>query len=160
MRSQRNRFTRPKRRGAVAVEFAMIAPFLMATIVGLLELTRVYDVQNMLETAAREGARLAAMDRGDLLQPGQTSNTKLIQDVKNYLASMGIPPGDISVTIVDAENPSQPFDLDDPANELQLFKTHVCVPFSSVSFTPVSNSKDYTLSASITFRNGRAILTQ
>ena len=52
-----------KRLGAVAVEFAVVLPFLMAIVVGLTELTRVYDVQNLLETGAREGARFAAMDR-------------------------------------------------------------------------------------------------
>ena len=62
-----------KRRGAVAVEFALVLPFLIATIVGLIEITRAYDVQNLLETGAREGARFASMDRSGMLQEGETS---------------------------------------------------------------------------------------
>ena len=53
------------RRGAVAVEFAAVAPVLLAVVVGMLELSRVYTVQNTLETAAREGrpVRLARPHR-------------------------------------------------------------------------------------------------
>src|SRR5438128_1159234 len=36
------------RRGAVAVEFACVAPLLLAIIVGLMQLSRVYSVQNSL----------------------------------------------------------------------------------------------------------------
>jgi len=149
-----------KRRGAVAVEFALVLPFLLATVVGLIELTRAYDVQNLLETGAREGARFAAMDRTGMLQEGETSNQKLIQDVTNFMASSGVPADDVQVVIRDSANPEQPFDIDDPANDLALFEVEVSVPFSSVSLTPISPENDYTLSASITFRNGRSTLSQ
>ena len=149
-----------KRRGAVAVEFAVIVPFLVATVLGLIELTRAYDVQNLLETGAREGARFAAMERTDLLQDGQTSNQKLIQDVTNFMVSSGVPAGDVQVVIRDHACPECPFDLDDPANDLKLFEVEVSVPFSAVSYTPVSEANDYILSASITFRNGRATISQ
>src|SRR5688572_24701960 len=81
-----------ERRGAVAVEFAAIAPLLLAVVVGLIELTRVYSVQNTLETACREGASFAALDRTGMLAEGETANAKLAKDVKNYLATTGIDP--------------------------------------------------------------------
>ncbi|NOY28692.1 MAG: pilus assembly protein [Planctomycetes bacterium] len=149
-----------KRRGAVAVEFAVVLPFLLATVAGMIELTRAYDVQNLLETGAREGARFASMDRSGMLQEGETSNEKLISDVTNFMVSSGVPAGDVQVVIRDAANPEQPFDLDDPANDLALFEVEVNVPFSSVSLTPISEANDYTLSASITFRNGRATISE
>jgi len=149
-----------KRRGAVAVEFALVLPFLLATVVGLIELTRAYDVQNLLETGAREGARFAAMDRTGMLQEGENSNQKLIQDVTNFMASSGISASDVQVVIRDSASPGQTFDIDDPANDLALFEVEVSVPFSSVSLTPISPENDYTLSASITFRNGRSTLSQ
>ncbi len=149
-----------RRQGAVAVEFALVLPFLLATVMGLIELTRAYDVQNLLETGAREGARFAAMDRSGMLQEGESSNEKLIQDVTNLMASSGIPAGDVQVVIRDATNPELPFDLDDPENDLALFEVEVSVPFSSVSLTPISEANDYTMSASITFRNGRATISQ
>jgi len=148
------------RRAAVAVEFAVIAPVLLTIVVGLIELTRAYDAQNLLQTAAREGARFASMDRTDMLQSGQTANSKLVQDVTNFLASSGFPASAVNVNVVDANDPTQAFDLDDPANDLQLFQVEINVPFSEVSLTPISEASDYLMSASITFRNGRATLSQ
>ncbi len=150
----------PDRRGAVAVEFAFIAPMLLAIVLGLIELTRVYDAQYLLETAAREGARFASMDRDGMLGDGETSNSKLTTDVKSFLASAGIPQDSITVRILDHQDTSQTFDLDDPSNDLRLFDVEIEVPFSSVSYTPVSEAHDYHLTGSITFRNGRATLSQ
>lgn len=148
------------RRGAVAVEFAFVAPFLIGTALGLIELTRAYDAQNLLETAAREGARFASMDREGMLPEGQSTNTKLIQDVKKFLASSGLDLDDIEVSVRDAEDPESGFDLDDPANDLKLFTVEIEIPYSSVSYTPVNQAHDFAMKAAITFRNGRATLSQ
>lgn len=152
--------SQPTRRGAVAVEFAFVAPMLLAIVLGLIELTRVYDAQYLLQTAAREGARFAAMDRDGMLADGETANSKVTGDVKNFLASAGIPQDSIQVRILDHADPTQTFDLDDPNNDLRLFDVEIEVPFSSVSYTPVSEAHDYNLTGSITFRNGRATLSQ
>ena len=149
-----------RRRGAVAVEFAVIAPVLLTVIVSLIELVRVYEVQNTMEMACREGARFASLDRTDMLMEGQTANSKLIGDVQNFLKSSGISPSQAQVSVVKAGT-SQAFDLDDPANDLQLFQVKISVPYSAVSYTPIrSGSHDYNLSAALTFRNGRATLSQ
>ena len=148
------------RQGAVAVEFAFVAPVLIATAIGIIELSRAYDAQNLLETAAREGARFASMDREGMLQPGQSTNDKLVQDVKNFLASSGLDPSDIHVSVTHADDPQTTFDLDHPDNDLKLFKVEISVPYSSVSYTPVNPSNDYSMKASIVFRNGRATLSQ
>ena len=160
MRTWKNIPRQTNRQAAVAVEFAVVAPLLLSIVVGMIEMTRAYDAQNLLQTAAREGARFAAMDRTDMLQEGQTANGKLVQDVTNFLASAGLPAESIQVDVVDAENPSEAFDLDDPENDLELFRVDISVPFSAVSFTPISEAYDYMLFASITFRNGRATLAQ
>lgn len=136
-----------------------MAPILLAIVVGMLELSRVYTVQNTLETAAREGARFASLDRTGMLLEGQTSNQKLTADVKNYLASSGIPKTSITVQIVDAEHPETTFDLDDPDNDLKLFQIKIAVPYNKVSISPVKHYTAYDLSASLTFRNGRASLS-
>jgi Flp pilus assembly protein TadG len=147
------------RRGAVAVEFACVAPVLLAVTVGMLELSRVYTVQNTLETAAREGARFASLDRTGMLMNGQTANQKLINDVKNFLAATGIAKADITVQVVDAETGAT-FDLDDEDNDLKLFQIKIDVPYSKVSLSPVKHYHAYNLSAALTFRNGRATLSQ
>lgn len=156
----RSRKPHENRRGAVAVEFAVVLPFLMATFLGLVEMSRVYDSQNLLEMGVREGARLAAMDREGLLQGGQSANDKVIQDVANFLASAGVGADDIQVAVHAPGDPSQEFDLDDPQNDLELFEVTVSVPYSAVSYTPVSEVHDYTLTASIIFRNGRAVISE
>ncbi len=149
-----------RRRGAVAVEFAFIAPMLLAIALGMIELTRVFDAQYLLQSAAREGARFASMDRDGMLGEGESTNTKLANDVTNLLASSGIPAGNIQVNILDHTDPTQTFQLDDPTNNLKLFNVEITVPFSSVSFTPISAANDYGLTASVTFRNGRATVSQ
>jgi hypothetical protein len=90
---------------------------------------------------------------------GQTANQKLINDVKNFLASNGINKNDITVTVVDAESPSTTFDLDDEDNDLKLFVIQIDVPYSKVSISPVKHYTAYNLSAALTFRNGRASLS-
>ena len=79
-----------ERRGVVAVEFAIVAPILVAIVFGLIELGRAFEMQNLLEVAAREGARFASMDRDGLLDPGESATDKLIEDVKTFLDSNGI----------------------------------------------------------------------
>ena len=146
----------PTRKGAVAVEFAVVAPMLLAIVVGMLELNRIYDVQNVLDTAAREGARFAAMDRSGILQEGETANSKLTSDLMSLLASSGIPTAEVVISIIDPDNPGVEFDLDNPANDLRLFEVQIDLPYSAISFTPVSQTDDYMLTSSVTFRNGRA----
>jgi hypothetical protein len=156
----RKRRLRTGRRGAVAVEFAIVAPVLLAILMGMVELSRVFDVQNLLDTAVREGARLAAMDREGLLQDGQSANEKVTSDIKNFLASNGVPRDSVTVAIKDHENPNEDFDLDDPANDLKLFDVHVSVDASALGFGARALHDGSVLTGSITFRNGFATITE
>ena len=49
-------------RGAVAVEFALLAPVLVMVLLGILEFGRAYNAQIMLSSAAREGVRVMAIN--------------------------------------------------------------------------------------------------
>lgn len=156
----RNRAPQSDRRGAVAVEFAVIAPVLMAIAIGMIEVNRVYEAQNLLATAAREGARFASMDREGMLNEGQSANQKLADDIKTYLASNGIPRDSVQVRVKDHDNPSLDFDIDAPENDLRLFEVHVSANYSGVSYSPVAPGDDHSMSAKIVFRNGRATISQ
>jgi hypothetical protein len=148
------------RNGAVAVEFAIVAPILVAIVLGMVEMGRAFEMQNLLDVAAREGARFASMDREGMLADGQSSNQKLADDVKNFLASNGIPKDKITVEVKDHEDPTLDFDLDDPANDLKLFEVRIKVNFSEVSLRAVATGDDYALNGKVVFRNGRATISQ
>jgi Flp pilus assembly pilin Flp len=66
-------------RGAAAVEFALVLPFLLALIVGVVEVGRGWDAKLDLSGAAREGARAAATG-GDVLAAVQDAAGSLDPD--------------------------------------------------------------------------------
>lgn len=77
-------------RGAVAVEFALLAPLLILLLFGITEFGRAYNVQLSLSSAAREGVRVMAISNNG-------SAARLA--VKN--AASGFQPalGDTNITI-------------------------------------------------------------
>lgn len=50
-----------KSRGAVAVEFALVAPILLALVAGIVEFSHAYSLQISVTQAAREAARTMAI---------------------------------------------------------------------------------------------------
>lgn len=147
-------------RGAVAVEFAVVAPMLMAIVIGLIELNRAIDARNLMANAAREGARLATINRDGILAEGQSANQKLANDVKNFLAANGIDPTTVSVSVT-KPNSNTPFDLDNPDNQLEMFEVRVSADNSAQSPKPIDPTDPYANaiykpSAKVVFRNGVA----
>ncbi|ALV42656.1 pilus assembly protein TadE [Pseudarthrobacter sulfonivorans] len=53
--------SRASERGAVAVEFAIVAPLLVMLLLGIMEFSRAYNAQASLSAAAREGVRVMAV---------------------------------------------------------------------------------------------------
>ncbi|WP_142031978.1 TadE/TadG family type IV pilus assembly protein [Arthrobacter sp. SLBN-112] len=53
--------TERSERGAVAVEFALLAPVLVMLLLGIMEFSRAYNAQASLSAAAREGVRVMAI---------------------------------------------------------------------------------------------------
>jgi Flp pilus assembly protein TadG len=66
-----------KRRGAVLVEAALVLPVFFAIFFGLLEYGRLVMVRQLLDNAAREGARLAVV----------STNTLTTQDIQNCVTA-------------------------------------------------------------------------
>ena len=148
------------RRGAAAVEFAIVAPIFVAIVLGVSQASQLFEAQNHLSVAVREGARLAAMDRTGMLKAGQTTNSKIAGDIVNYLNASGLPGAQADVFIVDSKDHTTTFDLDDPANDRALFEVRVELPYSSVTGSSGSSTQDWNLSAKIVFRNARAAIVQ
>jgi hypothetical protein len=59
-----------KRKGAVTVEFALVVPFLLLIVVGIIDFSRAYSQLNTINASLREAARYgAAVSRPDTLYP-------------------------------------------------------------------------------------------
>ncbi len=151
-----------QRRAAVAVEMALVMPIFMTILLGIIQAGTLLQTKNQLEIAAREGARLAAMDRNGLLSDGQTTNDKMIQDIRNYLKAHGLPysSDDVDIVIASADDPSIPFDLDDPQNNYKLFQVRIEIPCPALTACTAPGLEDYRMGAHIIFRNARAALVQ
>ena len=60
--------------GAVAVEFALLAPVLIMILLGIMEFGRAYNVQVTLTNAAREGVRNMAINNSQTTARAATKN--------------------------------------------------------------------------------------
>lgn len=156
------RTTRDKqRRGAVSVEFAFVMPVFIIILAGIVQASGLIETKNQMSMAAREGARVAAMNHQGIAGAGQTMNQKVEQDIRNYLKSAGLPydEEDVDVIICDKDDPETPFDLSDPNNNYELFQIRIEIPYDEVGWAP-PGYEDYNLAATVTFRNSRASLIQ
>src|SRR5262249_8726464 len=79
-----------RRRGAAAVELALVLPLIIILLTGIWEVGRMVEVQQILSNAAREGARQAST--------GQITNADVEQVVVQYLNVAGIPTANINTT--------------------------------------------------------------
>jgi Flp pilus assembly protein TadG len=70
------------RRGAAAVEFALVAPLLFMLVLGMMEFGRMLMVQQVLTNGAREGARKAVL-------PGVT-DADVRTAIDSYMSNTGI----------------------------------------------------------------------
>jgi Flp pilus assembly protein TadG len=111
---------RRNRRGAAAVEFAIVAPIFFLMVFGLIEFGRAVMVQQVLTNAAREGARVGVLD-------SPTPTAGLVNTtVTNYLQNAGI--SGATVTI----NPTEPT----TAGYGATVTVTVQIPFKNVSWLP------------------------
>src|SRR5436189_915413 len=112
-----------RRRCAVAaVELAVVLPLLLLLLLGVWEVGRMVEVQQLLTNAVREGGRQAST--------GVKSVTQIQDVVVNYLTQNGISGVTRSnVTVTNLTNAAR-----DPLNAQQLdhFEVSVSIPFNSV----------------------------
>jgi Flp pilus assembly protein TadG len=141
---QKGRSSCRKRRGAAAVEFAVVAPVFFILIFGMIEFGRMVMVQQILTNASREGARKAVLD-GSTAADVNTTVINLMSDAKIAVTAA-------NVTI----NPTNP----GTANFGDPVTVTVQVPFSQVSWLPApmllsflpAGKTDITLSAQTVMR--------
>jgi Flp pilus assembly protein TadG len=127
------------RRGTAAVEFAVTSLFLVPLIIGLWEVGRMVEVQQLLANAAREGGRQAST--------GNVNTAGVQSIVASYLTRNGIACAASNVTVTNLTSSSR----SDPttANQFDQFQVTVTIPFNSVRWVLLNQITNVTqLSAS------------
>lgn len=79
------------RRGAAAVELALLLPLILILLLGMWEVGRMIEMQQLLTNAAREGGRQAST--------GNLTNAQTAQVVRDYLSNAGVPITNLTVTV-------------------------------------------------------------
>ncbi|MFK7820775.1 MAG: TadE family protein [Planctomycetaceae bacterium] len=150
-----------ERRGAALVEFAVICPVLLSLCIGTIEIGRSMQASTILYGAVREGGRLASMDFADNVGDGETANEKVIRDIRNFITASGLPGDKVTVVIrkTAAGQGGVDFDLEDPDNNLELFRITVILKQSDISIFPVAYMHDKKLRARGVFRAARSSLS-
>jgi hypothetical protein len=77
-------------RGAAAVEFALVLPLLLLLVFGIIDFGRALNAQVTLTQAAREGARLVALNQPNVVSRTQAAATGL--SGVNVTVVTGCPP--------------------------------------------------------------------
>lgn len=78
------RFTISRRQGAAAVELAVVMPLLIILLIGVWEIGRFIQLQQIMNNAARAGARLAS--QGEILSSGSMLQVFASSSSPNYVS--------------------------------------------------------------------------
>jgi Flp pilus assembly protein TadG len=111
------------RRGAAAVEFALLSPLLLVLLLGLWEVGRMVEAQQVINNAAREGARQGSS--------GKKSAAEVQAAVTNYIAASGFDTTGIVVTITNVTTGQTNADPR-TYSHLDHFRIDVSLPFNNV----------------------------
>jgi Flp pilus assembly protein TadG len=122
-----SRMRHRSQRAVAAVEFAALLPLILTLLVGLWEVGRLVETQQLLTNAAREGGRQAAT--------GQVSSAAVQQLVKDYLNVAGLPTTNVTVTVAVIGKPG--VDVSN-ATFLDRLSVTVTIPYNDIRWTVLS----------------------
>jgi Flp pilus assembly protein TadG len=153
---------RKPRRAAAAVEFAFLAPVVFALLLGLWQVDRIVEVKQLMDNAAREGARLAAQAQivnvtGEFTQVHTSTGSPNLQDtVREYLAAAGVVDAttvnDVTVQFqfLDNFNDANPHTEPYQGAKGERFQVTVTLPVQDVNWTPF-NAGSATITSQVTW---------
>lgn len=112
----------PRARAAAVVEFAVVLPLLLTILFGIIEYGWVFMVRQTLQTAAREGARIA------ILQTSVEPYANVVGRVARVMAPTGLSTYSITMTHAEDGDPVETVQISIPYNDVSLmggfFGTH------------------------------------
>jgi len=112
--------TRSSRRGAAAVEFAVVAPLFLLLLAGIIEFGQAFRIEHAISNACRRGARASIVD-------GSTTN-EVVQNIKAQCSgTLGVSESVITVDV--AVNGDSPGNLSEAVERDEIGVT-VSIPFS------------------------------
>jgi len=130
-------------------QYAVVLPLLVVLLIGIWEVGRIVEVQQLLTNAVREGGRQAST--------GVKTTSEVKDAVVRYLQVNGITSvsaSDVTVTHITSSARSDPT----AANQLDQFRVTVTIPFSSVRWVILNQiTSASTLSASADWYSMRDI---
>lgn len=101
------------RLGAVAVEMAIVTPLLLAMLFGIIEFGWLFTVRSTMVNAAREGARLGALEG--------VTETEIVSRTSELLVPMHIDDNcSVTVTMPTDENPTVTVNVAAPRSSVSL----------------------------------------
>jgi Flp pilus assembly protein TadG len=103
-----------RERAAAVVEFAVVLPLLLTILFGIIEYGWIFMVRQALQTAAREGCRVA------VLQTTDEPYTEVIQRVNQVMAPTGLTTYDVSMTHADSTSPIETVTVKVPFADVSL----------------------------------------
>jgi Flp pilus assembly protein TadG len=115
------------RRAVAAVEFAMILPVILTLLLGIWEVGRMIEIQQILYNSAREGGRQAST--------GQLTDAQVQTVVIQYLQTAGVPTTHVVVTVSDLDTPAN--DVSN-ANYLDRIQINVTIPISDIHWSLIT----------------------
>jgi Flp pilus assembly protein TadG len=137
---------RAGRRGAAAVEFAVVAVLLFVLVLGIVEVGRAMMVLEMLGNAARNGARVGTL-------PGSTTQ-RVSDEVSNTLTSTGVAVADAADIKVNGSASTAGTDLVSTAVSGDTISVTVRVQYAQVTWLPTTLFMgDRTLSSTAVMRH-------
>ncbi len=134
------------RRAVAAVEFAFLAPLLLTLLFGLWQVGRMIEVMQLMDNAAREGARLASQAEiinqiGSYTLIHANSGLPNVQDtVREYLVGAGVvQASQVNDVQVVFQFITGDLSRTDPYQGQQgdLFTITVTLPIQDVNWTPI-----------------------
>lgn len=109
-------------RGAAVVEFAVVLPLLLTILFGIIEYGWVFMVRQTLQTAAREGCRMA------VLQTTTSPYTNVLDRISQVMEPTGLTTYTVTMTHATTANPIETVVVEVPYDDVSLmggfFGTH------------------------------------